>query len=150
MKRIILKYWTIELLTGFVLYVAYRITIMDTTAADDGLLATIADILDIVLNLAFSLLYLAAILLCSFTVFLNFLRRIRENYLLSWLSFSGAPILLIAFLIISLLINSHHFTGSVMTNLLIFSLLYTCITTILFIQFRKKYTAQNHSAKTSF
>lgn len=150
MKRIILKCWTIELLTGFVLYAAYRITIMETTAADDGLLATIADLLDIVLNLAFSLLYLAAILLCSFTVFLNFVRKIRESYLLSWLSFSGAPILLIVFLIISLLISSHHFTGSIMSNLLIFSLLYICITTILFTQFRKKVQAGNRLAKTTF
>jgi len=138
MNKIILKYWMIDLLIGFVLYVAYRITIMNISAAGEGLLANILYILDIILNIGLSLLYLAAVVICSFAVFLNFISKIRNNSLLSWLSFSGLPILLLAALIISLWVDAYDFSGKVMTKILIFSILYPCITTVLYRQFRKK------------
>ncbi|WP_431292028.1 hypothetical protein [Pedobacter sp. P26] len=137
MNKIILKYWMIDLLIGFVLYVAYRITIMNISAAGEGLLANILYILDIILNIGLSLLYLAAVVICSFAVFLNFISKIRNSSLLSWLSFSGLPILLLAALIISLWVDAYDFSGKVMTKILIFSILYPCITTVLYRQFRK-------------
>ncbi|QDW24248.1 hypothetical protein FFJ24_005205 [Pedobacter sp. KBS0701] len=149
MNKIILKYWMIDLLIGFVLYVAYRITIMNISAAGEGLLANILYILDIILNIGLSLLYLAAVVICSFAVFLNFISKIRNSSLLSWLSFSGLPILLLAALIISLWVDAYDFSGKVMTKILIFSILYPCITTVLYRQFRKKYTELDSAINTS-
>ena len=149
MIKIILKYWMIDLLIGFVLYVAYRITIMNISATGDGLLANILYILDIILNIGLSLLYLAAVVICSFAVFLNFISKIRNSSLLSWLSFSGLPILLLAALIISLWVDAYDFSGKVMTKILIFSILYPCITTVLYRQFRKKYTELDSAINTS-
>lgn len=139
----------IDLLIGFVLYVAYRITIMNISAAGEGLLANILYILDIILNIGLSLLYLAAVVICSFAVFLNFISKIRNSSLLSWLSFSGLPILLLAALIISLWVDAYDFSGKVMTKILIFSILYPCITTVLYRQFRKKYTELDSAINTS-
>jgi hypothetical protein len=147
MNKIILKYWLMDLLLGFVLYVAYRITIMNITAAGEGLQANILYILDIILNLGLSLLYLAAVVICSFTVFFNFISKIRDSLILSWLSFSGLPILLLAALTISLWVDTYDFSGNVMTKILTFSIIYPCIATVLYRQFRKKYTALNSTIK---
>lgn len=136
-----------DLLIGLVLYIVYRITIMDITATGEGLLARIFYILDIILNLGLSLLYLAAVVICSFTIFLNFIGKIRNSSLLSWLSFSGLPILLTTVLIISLWVDAYDFSGNIMTKILIFSMLYPCITTILYRQFRKKYITLNSTIK---
>lgn len=148
MHRTILKYWIIDLLIGLVLYAAYTITIMNKTASGNGFFANVLYFLDIVLNLGYSLLYLIAVAICSFTVFLNFFSKIRHHPILSWLSFSGAPVLVVAMPIISLWISTYDFSKNVMTELLIFSILYPCITTILYLQFRKKYKTLNGLAST--
>jgi hypothetical protein len=133
-KRLIVKLWTIDVLLAVLTYIAYRIAIMHTTATGDGFSATILYILDILLNLGFSLLYLAAMVVCSFTIFLTFSKKIRNSYFLSWLSFSGAPILLV---LINLLMDSHLYNGGVTTKLMIFSLLYISSSTVLFLKFRE-------------
>ncbi len=142
MKKLILKYWMIDMMTGIILFVAFRIMMMDATAADNGFFATVLYGLDIILNLGFSLIYLVAVLLCSLTVLLNLLSKVRSNSFLSWLSFSGLPIALLVALTIDLRVNNYHFNGGVMTKLFIFSLLYVFVTILLFLSFRKKYVAQ--------
>jgi len=144
MNKLIIRYWIIDLLLGFVLYVAYIMTIMNSSAKGNGLETTILYFADLVLNIGFSLLYLAAAIICSFTVLLNFIREIRNSAFFSWLSFSGAPILLIGMFVTSLSLDGYHYSGNVMTKLWIFAILYPCITTILYLQFRKKYSEQNN------
>jgi hypothetical protein len=138
-----------DLLIGFVLYAAYRIAIMNKTDTGDGLLETITYFLDIALNLVYSLLYLTIVVICSFTVLLNFIREIRNSPFFSWLSFSGAPILLVVMFIINLWLDGYHYSSNVMTKLLIFAILYPCITTILYLQFRKKFRKLNNTAVTN-
>ncbi|WP_293789350.1 hypothetical protein [uncultured Pedobacter sp.] len=143
MTKFILKYWMIDLLVGIVLYIAYVMAIMGSSASGNGFGATIRYIADLVLNIGFSLLYLVAAIICSFTIFLNFIREIRFSPFFSWLSFSGAPILLIGMFIASLSLDGYHYSGNVMTKLWIFVILYPCITTILYLQFRKQYRKLN-------
>jgi hypothetical protein len=135
-KKTVTKYWMISFIIGVILYIAYRFSIMDATADTRGFNSEILDILDIALNLGFSLLYLLAIMLCSFTIFLNLIKIIRSNVYLSWLSFSGAPLLLLIWLWINVWTDGYH-TGSIMTKLMIFLLLYIGATTVLFFKFRK-------------
>ncbi len=142
LKRLIFKYWIFNLLISFLLYISYRIAIMDTAASGDGLLATLLLILDIAINLGLSLMYLAAMILCSFTIYLNLISKIRNSHILSWLSFSGAPILLLVLFIISLTADGYQYRSGVMTKILVFSVLYLCATTLLFIGFRKSYSAK--------
>lgn len=130
MNKIILKYWITDLLIGFVLYLAYVMTIMNSSATGNGLEATILYIADIAINIGFSLLYLAAAIICSFTVLLNFILKVRSSPFFSWLSFSAAPVLLLAMFIISLSLDGYHDSNNVMTKLLIFAILYPCLTTI--------------------
>ncbi|WP_412469271.1 hypothetical protein [Pedobacter sp. KLB.chiD] len=144
MRKIILKYWMIDLLLGLVLYVAYVMTIMNSSANGNGFEVTIRYIADLVLNIGFSLLYLMAAVICSFTIFLNFIREIRSSSFFSWLSFSGAPILLILMFIVSLWVDGYHYSGNVMAKLWIFVILYPCITTILYLKFRKGYRKLNN------
>lgn len=138
MKKIVLKFWLVSLLTSLVLYIIFRIAIMSTTAAGTGLIDTILYVLDIVLNLGLSAIYLAAMLLCSFTVLLNLMRSIRANYLFSWASFSGLPALLVSILLVMLLFDGYQFKqSSILITLLTFSVVYVVATTVLFLIFRK-------------
>jgi len=148
MHKIILKYWIIDLLVGLVLYVAYTITIMNKTATGSGFFSNVLYLLNIVLNLGYSLLYLTAVVICSFTVFLNFIHKVRRNAVLSWLSFSGAPILGVAIPVISLWISTYEVSKNVLTELLIFSIVYPCITTILYLRFRRKNRILNSFTST--
>ncbi|WDF55581.1 hypothetical protein [Mucilaginibacter sp. KACC 22063] len=136
MKKLILKYWLIYLLISIVLFVAYRIAIIKTIYNGSGLLGNILDILDILLNIGFSFIYLAAMMLCSFAVFLNHFKKIRDKSLYSWLTFSGAAVIIVITLIINLFIEGAS-RDSITLKLVLFSILYLFLTVMLFFMFRK-------------
>lgn len=135
-KRLVFKYWLLNLMSALVIYIAYRIAIINTTGNGDGLSSFILNILDILLNLGFSLFYLAAMELGSFAIFLNRFKKIRDNYFFSWLAFSGAPLLIAVMLIITLA-DSYH--SGIMTKATIAATAYPLITTWFFLEFRKAY-----------
>ncbi|SDH27137.1 hypothetical protein SAMN05421827_12099 [Pedobacter terrae] len=139
MNKIIIRYWIIDLLIGLVLYAAYTVTIMNKTETDTGFFADVLYLFNIVLNLGYSLLYLTAVVVCSFSVFFNFIKKVRHNAVLSWLSFSGAPILGVAIPVISLWVSTYGVSKNLLTELLILSIVYPCFTTILYLLFRRKY-----------
>lgn len=136
MKKLILKYWLIYLLISIALFIAYRFAIINTVYNGSGLLGNILDILDILLNIGFSFIYLAAMMLCSFTVFLNHFKKIRDKGIYSWLTFSGAAVIIVITLIINLFIEGAS-RDSITLKLVIFSILYLFLTAFLFFRFRK-------------
>ncbi|WDF57193.1 hypothetical protein [Mucilaginibacter sp. KACC 22063] len=135
-KRLVFKYWLLNLTSAVAIYIAYRIAIINTSDTGEGLSSFILDILDILLNLGFSLFYIAALVLGSFAIFLNRFKKIRENKFLSWLTFSGTPILIAIMLIISLT-DSYH--SGIMTKATIAAIAYPLITTWSFLEFRRGY-----------
>lgn len=137
MKKLILKYWLIYLLISIVLFFAYRVAIINTVYNGSGLLGNILDILDILLNIGFSFIYLAAMVLCSFAVFLNHFKKIRDRKFFSWLTFSCGAVLTILLLLINSLIHDHTFNDRITLKFLIFSTLYLFLVTVMFFRFRK-------------
>lgn len=71
MKKIILNFWLINLLISILLFILYRVTAMEAKQADETLLETVLYMIDIVLNLGFSMIYLAVMVFSSLTFFLN-------------------------------------------------------------------------------
>ena len=139
MKKIIFKFWLINFLISIVLYFIYRITIIFETKTIDSnnWFDEILSISNFLLNFYLCLVYLAAILISSLTYFLNFIKRIRKNYFLSFLAFSGIPLFCVIFLIYIIFIGSYPIPNFVM-NFVTFSIAYICITVIEFLIFQKK------------
>ncbi len=140
MKRIIFKFWLINILMSIALFVTYRIVIEKTNHADENFLEWVLQILDILLNLAYSMIYLIAMVFCSFTLLLNLIDKIRNNLYLSLLTFLGVPIFCVIFIIITILTDNllYNNTVTVFRNLLIFSIIYLFLTTLEFLIFRKR------------
>ncbi|WP_268847241.1 hypothetical protein [Flavobacterium aestivum] len=140
MKRIIFKFWLINILINIALFITYRIVISETNHADGNFLETLLQILDIVLNLAYSFIYLIAITFCSFALFLNLIDKIRNNLYLSLLTFLGIPLFCVIFIISKILTDGLPIDNNVTVfrNLLIFSIIYLLFTTLEILLFRKK------------
>lgn len=128
MKNIVFRFWIINLLVSVVLFVIYRIAISQTTLTEGNSFEKWMQILELLLNIGFSLIYLVAMVSSSFVVLLNLIEKIRNNFYLSLLTFLGIPSLWVTII----LIDTH------LKNLIIFSIIYIILTTIEFFLFRKK------------
>lgn len=142
MKKQVLKFWAINLLLSILLFVLYRVVIAETKSVDRNFFENILYILEILLNLGFSVIYLAGMVICSLTILLNLLRNIRNNYLLSLLSFLGLPLICVIYLMVGVLadIYAYHESPlkSMLMKLVIFSIVYLSFTAIAFLMFRRK------------
>ena len=140
MKKIIFRYWSLNIAVTILLYFAYRITISETDYADGDFLAWILQILDIVVNLLYSFAYLVGMALCSFAIFLNLIDKVRNNFYLSLSSFIGIPLVYVVIITTNILSNDllQENYVTIFRNLLIFSIIYLLFTGLQFSFFRKK------------
>lgn len=138
MKKNILNFWLINLLISILLFILYRIIAMETKQAGETWLDTILYMMDILLNLGFSMIYLVAMVFSSLTFFLNLVEKIRNNYFLSFLTFSGIPIFCVIYLMASIPIDLYQYKESFLIRLLVFSIIYLLCTGLEFLIFRKK------------
>ncbi|WP_286844227.1 MULTISPECIES: hypothetical protein [Sphingobacterium] len=139
MGKIIFRFWLVNVLISVALFVLYRLVIAETDTAATGFLETIIVILDIIVNLGFSTIYLFAVILCSLLFFLNHIEKIRLNKGLSFLTFSGIPAVCLILLIIYILVGfyKYHMVLDPLKMLLLFSVIYLASTILEFILFRK-------------
>jgi hypothetical protein len=139
MGKIIFRFWLVNVLISVALFVLYRLVIAETDTAATGFLETIMVILDIIVNLGFSTIYLFAVILCSLLFFLNHIEKIRRNKGLSFLTFSGIPAVCLILLIIYILVGfyKYHMVLDPLKMLLLFSVIYLASTILEFILFRK-------------
>ncbi len=137
MKKLIGKFWVINFVLSIALFFLYRFVFIEAKPTDEGWLDGVLNILDLVLNIQFSMLYLVAMIVSSFTFFLNGKPSIRNNYFLSLLTFSGIPFLGVIFYGVNLFSDLHSPYESPLTTFVIFSVIYLIITTLEFLLFRK-------------
>lgn len=150
MKKIIFKFWLINFLISIALFVIYRVVIAQTESVDKNMFETFLSILDILLNLGFSVIYFIGMVICSLTFFLNLIGNIRNNYLLSFLSFLGFPSVCVIYLMINLLTDIYSYKESLLTTLVVFSVISLFFTAIEFLIFRRKIkTYELNKRKTS-
>lgn len=140
MKKNILRFWIINILISISLFIFYRIVISETNHADGNFLEWILQILDIILNLAYSSIYLIAMALSSSAIFLNQIDKIRNNFYLSFFTFLGIPLICVIFIIVIVLTDGLLLNNNVtiFRNLLIFSVIYLFLTALQFLVFRKR------------
>lgn len=139
MRKIVFRFWLVNLLLGMVLFMLYRIFIAELQPADTTLLERFFNMMDILLNLGFSMIYLVVMLAGSFSVFLNQIEKIKNSYFLSFLTFSGIPLLCVFFLAVnvSMDIYQYDFTPAPLKTMLCFSIIYLVCAIIEFLMFRK-------------
>ncbi|HAT91699.1 MAG TPA: hypothetical protein DCS36_04705 [Sphingobacterium sp.] len=139
MGKSIFRFWLVNVLISVALFILYRLVIAETDTAATGFLETIIVILDIIVNLGFSTIYLFAVILCSLLFFLNHIEKIRRNKGLSFLTFSGIPAVCLILLIIYILVGfyRYHMVLDPLKMLLLFSVIYLASTILEFILFRK-------------
>lgn len=138
MNKIIVKFWLINLLCSILLYITYRIVIHQTPSSQQNLFEKFWDILELILNLGISFIYLILMLVSSLTFFLNLNRKIRNNFYLSLLTFPGPAFALVIYLSPVLVTDYQAAHTSLLTTLVYFPIAYLLITTIEFLLFRRK------------
>ena len=138
MKKVIFKFWLVNLLISILLFFLYKIVMMETKQTDASFLGNILYIIDILLNLGFSLIYLAVMVLGSLSFFLNLVEKIRNNSFLSFLAFSGIPLICVIYLGTNVLIEIYQYNYSFIIRPLVFLIVYLLCTGVEFLMFRKK------------
>lgn len=138
MKKIIFKFWLVNLLISILLFFLYKIVMMETKQTDATFLGNILYIIDILLNLGFSLIYLAVMVFGSLSFFLNLVEKIRNNSFLSFLAFSGIPLICVIYLGTNVLIEIYQYNYSFIIRPLVFLIVYLLCTGVEFLMFRKK------------
>ncbi|MDV3943578.1 hypothetical protein CMT69_01335 [Elizabethkingia anophelis] len=145
MKKIILNFWLVNLLISILLFFLYKIVMMETKQTDATFLGNILYIIDILLNLGFSLIYLAVMVLGSLPFFLNLIEKIRNNSFLSFLAFSGIPLICVIYLMANVSIDLYQYKESLLIRLISFSIMYLLCTCVEFLIFRKKIKSLKYS-----
>lgn len=138
MKKIVFLFWGINLLISILLFFAYRISISQTATSDGNSFEQWMQIVEILLNLGFSLIYLIGMAISSLAVLLNLVEKIRNNIYLSFLTFLGLPSICVIIMIIKLVIDISFNDFALLRTFTIFSILYLFLTTIEFLLFRKR------------
>lgn len=137
MKKLIIKFWLANVLMGILLFVIYRIIISESELVSENGFEKFMLILEILLSIGFSLLYLAGVLLSSLTLFLNLFANIRSNFYISMLTFSGIPLLFIIYLLF-IYLSIGYDSGNFLFTLIILSGIYFLFTAIQFLIFTRK------------
>lgn len=128
MNKMVFRFWIINVLISILLFIGYRVMISLTPTVEGNSFEKWMQILHVLLNIGFSLIYLIAMIISSFTILLNMIKTIRNNLYLSLLTFLAIPL----FCVILTLIDIH------LKMLLLFSIAYLIIMAISFLLFRKR------------
>lgn len=147
MKKIIFKFWIANILVGIVLFFSYRIYINETTSDGPNLFEKFVAILEILLNVWFSIAYILLMFVCSLPFFLNLIDGIRNNFYLSLLTFIGIPFIFVSCLMVRVMLDYYAYDDSVLTAFSLFSVAYLFFTTVQFLIFRKKIQNMNEFSK---
>ncbi len=145
MKKLILKFWVFNLLSIIVLFIMYRIVFLQAVPSAQNWFEKILYFLYIFLNIGFSLIYAAVMLVASLMIFLNFNAKIRGNYFLSLLAFLGIPLAGVLYFISSFILDIQNYNSvsecvasfiSVMYTVAAFPFIYLFYISIEFLLFR--------------
>nr|WP_121271710.1 hypothetical protein [Pedobacter schmidteae] len=140
MRKIVFRFWLVNVLLSVVLFVLYRFFIAGLEPADTTFWARFFNFLDILLNLGFSMIYLFVMVAGSFAVFLNLMERVKRSYFLSFLTFAAVPLVCVVFLGVNVWMDVYRYglTPAPLKTLLCLFLIYLACAVIEFLVFRKK------------
>lgn len=140
MRKIVFRFWLVNFLLSIALFILYRIVINELQPADHTFLEKFFNMMDILLNIGFSMIYLVVMIAGSFSIFLNQIEKIKNSYFLSFLTFSGIPLIYVVFLAVNVSMDIYQY-GLALSPLKIplwFSIIYLVCSVMEFLMFRKK------------
>lgn len=139
MKKIVFRFWLVNVVLSMVLFMLYRIVIAGLKPADTSFLERFFNFLDILLNLGYSMIYLAVMITGSFCVFLNLMEQVKRSYFLSFLTFSAVPLFCVVFLAVNVLMGFYEYnlTPGPLKTPLCFSIIYLVCAFLEFLMFRR-------------
>lgn len=139
MRKIVFRFWVVNLLLSIVLFILYRIVIADLQPADNSFLERFFNMMDILINLGFSMIYLVVMVISSFSVFLNQIEKVKNSYFLSFLTFSGIPFFCVVFFAVNILMDIYQYnaTTAPLKTPLCFCIIYLACSILEFLMFRK-------------
>ncbi|KFC19457.1 hypothetical protein [Chryseobacterium sp. FH1] len=137
MAKLIFKYWLINALFCIALFIFHRVLISEKAYADDDWIEFIINILDILMNLGFSLIFLVVFPLGALTFFLNLIKQIKSRYYLSLLTFVAVPVGVSIYVLIAV-IDFASSGRSLLTTVLILSIIYLIFNYFQFRLFRQR------------
>lgn len=97
LKKFILKFWFSNLIFSLILYIGFRIVLNNIDTEESNFFEFILKILELFLDIYLTALFLGAMMVCSFTYFLNLNNQIRNNTFFSLLTFTAIPIAVVLF-----------------------------------------------------
>lgn len=136
MKKLIAKYWFANVLFSASLFIIYRLMIAEKDYPDENWLDSILSMMDIFLNLNFSLLFLIFLPICALTFFLNLIDAIRKRFYLSLLTFVALPTAVLLY-VLTAFIDLYASGSSIFSTLLLLNVLYLVFSSIQFWYFWK-------------
>ncbi|RWU10829.1 hypothetical protein [Pedobacter chitinilyticus] len=136
-KKRIFRYWFVNILMTLALFIAYRIVIAESEPAGSTWIEKFLFMLDVILNLGFSLFYLLVMIVASLAIFFNQIAKIRNNGYLSSLTFLAVPLVGVLILAVKVSIDVYTHSPNILSTVLTFSILYLLGNTITFLSFRK-------------
>jgi hypothetical protein len=136
-KKRIFRYWFVNILMSLALFIAYRIVIAESEPAGSTWMEKFLFMLDVILNLGFSLFYLLVMIVASLAIFFNQIAKIRNNGYLSSLTFLAVPLVGVLILAVKVSIDVYTHSPNILSTVLTFSILYLLGNTITFLSFRK-------------
>lgn len=136
-KKRIFRYWFVNILMSLALFIAYRIVIAESEPAGSTWMEKFLFMLDVILNLGFSLFYLLVMIVASLAIFFNQIAKIRNNGYLSSLTFLAVPSVGVLILAVKVLIDVYTHSPNILSTVLTFSILYLLGNIVTFLSFRK-------------
>jgi len=127
----------VNILMCLALFISYRVVIAESKPVDASWMEKFLHVLDVLLNLGFSIIYLLAMLVASLAIFFNQIEKIRNHRHLSLLTFIAFPLLAVIVLAIKLGIDVYTDGQGIFTTLVIFALLYLLLNSLTFLIFSK-------------
>lgn len=143
MKKLIFKFWGANVLFSVVLFIIYRLVISERDYDSDTWFDTVMNILDILINLGYSLAFLIGMLIGSLTFFLNLIDEIRNRYYLSLLSFVAIPVGVVVFALVASF-DLYSAGSHLFTTFLVCAVVYLVFNWVQFLVFRKRIGEFNH------
>lgn len=136
-KKKIFRYWFVNILMSLALFIAYRIVIGESEPAGSTWMEKFLFMLDVILNLGFSLFYILVMVAGSLAIFFNQIAKIRNNGYLSSLTFLAVPLVCVVTLGIKVSIDVYTHGPNILNTVFIFSIVYLLGNIVTFLSFRK-------------
>lgn len=137
-KKTVFKFWLLNILTIIILFVTYRIVISETETASENNWESFLSIIEILINLGLSFIFVVGSLVFSLANLLNLWDVVRRKKYLSLMSFFFLPFLAFVGYHYIFYVGEADIFNSIFGPFTLFSISYLIMLGLQYIFFRRK------------